>query len=64
MCVYWAHSDTTYRCYAQIKSDKAIEDLNNLFLPKEAASNINQDLLREHPDSKTFLILGENISAG
>lgn len=29
--------DVTYRCYAQIRSDRAVEDLNNPFLPKEVA---------------------------
>jgi hypothetical protein len=41
-----------------------IEDLNNLFLPKEVASNTIQDPFGTNPDSKRFLIPGENISAG
>jgi len=48
--------DTTYRSYAQIRSDTANEEVNNLFLEKPIASM--------YPDRKTFLVPEENINAG
>jgi integrase len=48
--------DTTYRSYAQIRSDTANEEVNNLFREENMASM--------HPDRKTFLVPEENINAG
>lgn len=56
--------DTTYRNYSQIQSDTAIEAVNSLFQEEGTASTPNLDFFEEHPDRKTFLIPGENISAG
>jgi hypothetical protein len=56
--------DMTYRNYSQIQSETAIEAVNNLFREESTAINPNLDYLGAHPDRKTFLITGENISYG
>ena len=43
---------------------KAIEAVNSLFQEEVTASTLNRGFFEEHPDRKTFLIPGENISAG
>nr|HSV42729.1 hypothetical protein [Methanomassiliicoccales archaeon] len=48
--------DTTYRSYAQIRSDTANEEVNNLFHEENVASM--------YPDRKIFLVPEENINAG
>jgi hypothetical protein len=44
--------DTTYRIYAQIKSDTDNDEVNNLFPQKEVASIPNVSCLMKHPDGK------------
>jgi hypothetical protein len=56
--------DMTYRYYAQLRSDTAFEEVNNLFPEKEVAIIHEFTTFAEHPDRKTFLVTGENISAG
>jgi hypothetical protein len=56
--------DTTYRFYAQLQSDAVFEELDRMFMPESAASNPRIAHTGHEPDGKTFLIPGENISAG
>lgn len=56
--------DTTYRFYAQLQSDAVFEELDRMFMSEGSASMPDSDPSRREPDVKTFLIPGENKSAG
>jgi hypothetical protein len=56
--------DTTYRSYAQIRSDTANEEVNNLFPAAEIASISNDSNLNKQPDGIKFLIPEKNKCTG
>ena len=56
--------DTTYRFYAQLQSDAVFEELDRMFMPEGDSQQSKIVPSASNPDGKTFLIPGENISAG
>ncbi len=56
--------DTTYRFYAQLQSDTVFEELDRMFMTEGPGQTAKTASSETNPDRKTFLIPGENISAG
>ncbi|MDD1769620.1 MAG: hypothetical protein LUO79_00895 [Methanomassiliicoccales archaeon] len=56
--------DTTYRFYAQLQSDTVFEELDRMFMTEGPSEMSKIASSKTDPDRTTFLIQGENISAG
>ena len=56
--------DTTHRFYAQLQSDTVFEELDRMFMTEGPGQTAKTASSETNPDRKTFLIPGENISAG
>ena len=56
--------DTTYRSYAQLQSDAVFGELDRMFMPEGNSQQSKTTPSMSNPDRKTFLIPGEDISAG